>query len=627
MKFIRFGLLFLSLLSNVFGNGESSISLNDVVPGDTQVVVWSPEERPDFTYARKVFELVVIRKLTLLHSRGDLPSLSLWAKKMKDSTLVRSADVIQEIYRHLESNRIDVYLLPLGWETVLAKSVELKKKMMDLDDIKSVSRKAVLSAAWEAFDYWITVQDSGLPSSPEEWWENGPAQLVKQLEAKVSFASELNLEGLIEAAKSYSALRTTYGNTKVAQSQNLGELKALSEESAINLLFRLVINACPDILDDVLTSVNRMFMLKDNGNYHKEFGLPYLYDDIGNVRSLLSPPKFGFPYNLNSKAGIERFNLHLKIRNANLEKDKDIEATDVELLPEYIKLHYILQNSVEAFKFINWSENDVEYGYMYGLKSNTLFEPVSALWKALVFNKMGEIHPEILSLNKCLLSPEFSNLVSDFISKFEVSTEGIQIPSIYNIYSGDYSKLERFINSDSPSAQVESSVEEVHDVDCINEDVFEDEQTSSFDRKLLSTSEDAVLESNQEDNMAEENSPYSTTKTPTSTTTATTTTTTTTATATTTTATISLRTPSLEDSPSSLSESPLLDTPESDSGSLSPLSPVISPLDSELGMSVTPNELIYSENQELNSVECGYPGVREDSVLCLSHSPQGSDYE
>lgn len=579
-------------MSLVLGSGESNISLNDIIPGNPQVVLWSPEEKPDFTYARKVFELVVIRKLTLLHSRGDLPSLSLWAKKMKDSTLVRSAEVIQEIYHHLESNRIDVNLLPLGWETVLAKSFELKKKMMDLDDIKSVSRKAVLSAAWEAFDYWITVQDSGLPSSPEEWWDNGPDQLVKQLEAKISFASGLNLDGLIEAAKSYSALRLAYGTTKAAKFQNLGELKSLSEESAVNLLLRLVIKGCPDILDDVLTSVNRMFMLKDNGNYNREFGLPYLYDEIGNVRSLLSPPKFGFPYNLNSKAGVERFNLHLKIRNANIDKDTDIEATNVELLPEYIKLHYILENSVEAFKFISWSEDDVEYGYMYGLKPNTLFEPVSSLWKALIFNKMGEIHPEVLSLNKCLLSSEFSALVSDLISKFESSTEGILIPSIYNIYSGDYSKLERFIIPDSPVTQVESPAEDVNDVDHTDEDVI-GEQGGVFDRKLLSTSEDAVIESSSMGDMDEVQSPV-VTNTTTSTSTP-----------------VSPATPSSEGSPSSLTESPLIDTPESTSedASTTPLSP----LDDGLGMSVSP------------SAELCHPGVKEDSVLCLVHSPREND--
>ncbi|EAK88063.1 hypothetical protein [Cryptosporidium parvum Iowa II] len=617
MKFIRFGLLFLSLLALAFGNGENSISLNDVVPGNPQVVVWSPEEKPDFTYARKVFELVVIRKLTLLHSRGDLPSLSLWAKKMKDSTLVRSADVIQEIFNHLKSNRIDVNLLPLGWESVLNKSIELKKKMMDLDDIKSVSRKAVLSAAWEAFDYWITVQDSDLPSSPEEWWDHGPAQLFKQLESKISYATELNLEGLMEAAKSYSALRFAYGNTKAAQSNNSEELKSLSEESAINLLLRLVLKGCPNILDDVLTSVNRMFMLKEDGKYYREFGLPYLYDDIGNVRSLLSPPNFGFPYNLNSKAGIERLNLHLRIRNANIEKEANIEATNLELLPEYIKLHYILENSIQAFKFIHWSESDAEYGYMYGLKSNTLFEPVSTLWNALIFNKVGEIHPEVLSLNKCLLSSEFSTLVSDIISKLEVSIEEVSLPPIYNIYNGDYSKLERFIIPESSLDQVNPQAEEVHGEDDTNEELFD--EVGTFDRKLLSTStsEREIFNSNQEDGLIEEAVSDETTTTTTKSTTTTTTAVTT--------ASPSPRTPSSDYSPSPLSESPLIDTPESES---QVITPVLSPTVADIGMSVIPQDCIESPRDlDIVSTENSHPGIKVDSALCLSHSPQDEDSE
>ncbi|KAJ1608887.1 putative signal peptide-containing protein [Cryptosporidium canis] len=622
MNFIRFGLFLLSFVGIVLGNGDGSITLNDVIPGSPQVVEWSPEEKPDFTYARKVFELVVIRKLTLLHSRGDLPSLSLWAKKMKDSTLVRSADVIQEIFAHLKSNMIDVKLLPLGWEAVLAKSVELKKKMMELDDVKSISRKAVLTAAWEAFDYWITIQDSDLPSSPEEWWDHGPAQLVKQLEAKISFASELNLEGLIEAAKSYSALRLAYGRSKVAQYQNPDELKTLSEESAINLLLRLVIKSCPDILDNVLTSINRMITLRENGKYFKEFGLPYLYDEIGHVRSLLSPPNFGFPYNLESKAGIERFNVHLRIRNANIDKEADIEATDVELLPEQIKLHYILQNSVEAFKFINWSEGDSEYGYMYGLKSNTLFEPVSALWNALVFNKAGEIHPEIASLNKCLLSPEFSATVSDIVFKFEASIEGVSIPPLYNIYNGDYSRIERFIIPSTSSPAQMKSLTGVNDPEDSDGDM-DNEKGGIFDRKLLSTYtlEAPISESGL--NNADESVTTITTATTTTTTTTTTTITTTTTTTTTTVAPISPKAQTPSGSPSPLTESPLIDTPESDTDLPSP---DLSPVDSlNLGMSILPRKDFVDQLQLSPHTNGHHAGVQEDSVLALSHSPQGND--
>ncbi|KAL7069025.1 hypothetical protein ACR3K2_05580 [Cryptosporidium serpentis] len=440
MKLLYLGLLIVKILSVV---ADSIISINDLVPEPNPVIEWSMGSEQDVTFARKLFELVVIRKLQLLHGRGDIPSLRLWAKNLVESEMVKSTTIISEIIYSLEEDHINLDLLPEGWRSLAREGKNLKRLADNLEKNDNFTTWEILNVAWAAFDYWAIVQEIGLPNNPEEWWNSGPMELVEQVRAKRNLVE--NFPGLSILAKYYSSICTSYESKITAsphgESISESEIRDLSHKQSIYTVLRFVWNYCPKVLESILTSVNRYIILKDEGKFARQNGVPYLSDSTGNVHLLLSPNGYALPYDLNSQSGKDRLEYHLNIQASGIDQSKSGESNNLPLFPEQERLFWILTNVFSALKSIKWTNGDIELGYINGLEKINEYEIVKELWSAFAYNSIGQIHPELDILNSCLYSDNFSQLqlFIDLLHEHPTSTD-LKIPPLYTILTPEYSQ-------------------------------------------------------------------------------------------------------------------------------------------------------------------------------------------
>ncbi|OII78125.1 hypothetical protein cand_035520 [Cryptosporidium andersoni] len=440
MKLLYLGLLIVKIMSVV---ADSIISINDLVPEPNPVIEWSVGSGQDVTFARKLFELVVIRKLQLLHGRGDIPSLRLWVKNLVESEMVRSTAIISEIMYTLEENHINLDLLPEGWKSLAREGKSLKRLADNLEKNDNFTTWEILNVAWAAFDYWAIVQEIGLPNNPEEWWYSGPMELIEQVRAKRSLVE--NFPGLSILAKCYSSICTSYENKIIlsphGKSMSESEIRDLSHKHGIYAMLRYVWNYCPKVLESILTSVNRYIILKDEGKFAKQNGVPYLSDSTGNVRLLLSPNGYALPYNLNSQSGKDRLEYHLNIQVSGIDQSKSEGSNNLPLFPEQERLFWILTNVFSALKNIKWANGDIELGYINGLEKNNEYETAKELWTAFAYNSIGQIHPELDILNSCLYSDNSPQLqlFIDLLHEHPISTD-LRIAPLYTILTPEYSQ-------------------------------------------------------------------------------------------------------------------------------------------------------------------------------------------
>ncbi|EEA04907.1 uncharacterized protein CMU_039760 [Cryptosporidium muris RN66] len=440
MKLLYLGLLIIKIMSVV---ADSIISINDLIPEPNPVIEWSVGSEQDVTFARKLFELVVIRKLQLLHGRGDIPSLRLWVKNLVESEMVKSTAIISEIIYTLEENHINIDLLPEGWKSLAREGKSLKRLADNLEKNDNFTTWEILNVAWAAFDYWAIVQEVGLPNNPEEWWNSGPMELIEQVRAKRSLVE--NFPGLNTLAKCYSSICTSYENKIISssygESMSESEIRDLSHKHGIYTMLRYVWNYCPKVLESILTSVNRHIILKDEGQFARQNGVPYLSDSTGNVRLLLSPNGYALPYNLNSQSGKDRLEYHLNIQVSGIDQSKSGESNNIPLFPEQERLFWILTNIFSALKSIKWTNGDIELGYINGLEKNSEYETAKELWSAFAYNSIGQIHPELDILNSCLYSDNSSQLqlFMDLLHEQPVSTD-LKIAPLYTILIPEHSQ-------------------------------------------------------------------------------------------------------------------------------------------------------------------------------------------